>query len=139
LIQKPRILIVDDFQPWARMLKSIVEEEQLGHVIGIVSEAYVALTKAEELKPDLVLLDISLPNMNGIDLANILKRIQPQPLILFISHYEAPSIIKAAIDSGGNGYILKTHLRQDLTLAIKTVCQGQRFLSAKAEDLMKKG
>jgi len=112
------------------MLQAIIENEILGEVLCSVSDAYVALKRAEELKPDLILLDIGLPNMNGIDLAGLLKRIQPQPLILFVTHFCEPSIVNAAMNSGGNGYVLKSQVRQDLPLAIRQVCAGQSFLSA---------
>lgn len=113
------------------MLESIVEDAQLGQVICTACDGYVALKKAEELKPDLILLDINIPTLNGIDLARALQRAQPRPHILFVSDYETPSIVRAAIEAGGSGFVLKTHVRQEMEQAIKEVCRGRRFLSAK--------
>lgn len=128
-----RIQIVDDFQPWIRMLETIVENAQLGQVICTASDGYVALRKAEELKPDLILLDINIPTINGIDLARALQRIQVRPLILFVSDHDTPSIVRAAIEAGGSGFVLKTHVRQDLEQAIIAIRNGERFLTNKLQ------
>lgn len=133
LKQLLRIQIVDDFQPWIRLLETIVENAQLGQVICTASDGYVALRKAEELKPDLILLDINIPTINGIELARALQPCQFRPLILFVSHYETPSIVRAAIEAGGNGFVLKTHIRQDLEQAILAIRNGERFLSEKLQ------
>jgi len=126
-----RVLIVDDYEPWSRQLTAIIEKEPSYKVISTVSDGYAALKKAEEIKPDLVLLDISLPTLNGIEVVRSLQRFHPKPFVVFVTQNATPSIVRAALEAGGNGYVLKTYAHRDLLPAIKIVCSGGRFLSAK--------
>ncbi len=128
-----RILIVDGYEPWLHQVTAILEKEPSYHVISTISDGYAALKQAEELKPELVLLDIGLPTVNGIELVRSLQRIRPKPFVVFVSQNATPSIVRAAMEAGGNGYVLKTHAYQDLLHAITTVRKGERFLSATLE------
>ena len=127
-----RILIVDDFEPWVHLLQSILQQEPLFHVVCTASDGQAALHNAEELKPDLVLLDIDLPSINGIDLARSFQRIRPRPLVLFVSQHLDPSTIRAALEAGGSGYIVKMDVHRELMKAIAMVCEGKKFLSSMA-------
>ena len=129
-MQNLRIFIVEDFQPWAHAVETILSKEPLYQVISISSDGYAALTEAERLKPDLMLLDVNLRKTSGIDLARALQRINPRPLIVFVSQNASPAIVQAAFEAGANGYILKTDASQELIDAIRTVCEGKRYLSA---------
>ena len=131
-----RILIVDAFEPWARLVQTVVSTEPLYEVIGIFSDGYAALTDAEQSKPDLVLLDINLPTINGIDLCRSLQRVKPRPFTIFVSQNETRAIVRAAFDAGANGYVLKTEVKQELIRAITIVSTGERFLSMGLRKLM---
>ena len=124
-----RILIANDFQPWTHQLKTILSKEPLYEVVCSVSDGLSALKKVDELKPDLVLADIGIPTISGIDLARSLQRVQPRPHVLFVSAETAPSTVRAALKAGGKGYVLKSHAAVDLLKAVETVRKGEQFLS----------
>ena len=119
------------------LLQSILNTDGLFDVISTASDGDVALQRAEELKPDLVLLDVDLPSINGIDLARSFQRIHPKPLILFVSQHLDPTTIRAAIEAGGNGYLVKTDTQRELMQAIAMICEGAQFLSTTALASMK--
>jgi DNA-binding NarL/FixJ family response regulator len=125
-------LIVDDFEPWVHLLQSILISEPLLDVVSTASDGQLALQSAQELKPDLVLLDIDLPSINGIDLARSFQHIGPKPLVLFVSQHLDPLMIHAALEAGGNGYVVKTDAHRELMQAIETVCRTEQYLSTTA-------
>jgi DNA-binding NarL/FixJ family response regulator len=132
LLRSLRILIVDDFEPWVHLLQSIFKTEPLFHVVSTASDGCLALQSAEELKPDLVLLDVDLPLINGITLARSFQNFRPKPILLFVSQHLDPATIRAAIEAGGSGYVVKTDAHRELMQAIAMVCEGGRFFSTTA-------
>lgn len=90
---------------------------------------------AEELKPDLILVDVGLPGLNGIDLARGVQQIVPKPLVLFVSQHSTPAIVKGALDTGALGYVLKLDATADLIKAIEAVRRGEKFLSTSIRNI----
>jgi DNA-binding NarL/FixJ family response regulator len=133
-MQNLRILIVDDSRPWVNLLQTILSKEPLHEVISIAFDGDAALIEAERLNPDLMLLDVNLPTISGLDLAASLQNINPRPLVLFVSQNSNPSIVRAALEAGGKGYLLKTDADQELMNAIRAVCAGERYLSTSLRD-----
>ena len=128
-MEKLRILIVEDSPLWANHLKAILSNEPLYEVIGSASDGRLGLKKAEDLRPDLLLVDINLPTLNGIELAHSVQHLLPKPFVIFVSEHRMPSIVEAAVKVG-NAYVLKTSADAELLPAIITVCRGERFLSS---------
>lgn len=118
------------------MLESILSKEPSYEVICTVSDGSLALKKVEDLKPDLVLVEVSLSTMNGIDLTRSIQRISPKPFIIFVSQDATPSIVRAAMDAGANGYVIKTEANRDLIEAVRAVRAGRHFLSKKLDEFV---
>ena len=111
------------------MLESILLKEPFCQVICTVFDGFLALRKTEELKPDLVLVDVNLSTINGIELTRSIQHLSPRPRVIFVSQDTTPSIVRAAMDAGASGYVVKTEANRDLIEAVRAVCTGQRFLS----------
>lgn len=129
-----RVLVVDDYEPWRRYVSSKLRNEQGLQVIGEASDGIEAVGKAEELQPDLVLLDIGLPTLNGIEAARRIREISPACKILFVSENRSPDIAAKALSTGAGGYVVKSAAGTELLLAVKAVLEGRRFVSASLAD-----
>jgi DNA-binding NarL/FixJ family response regulator len=124
-----RILIVDDFDPWREFVVLHLNDQPFMSVLGFASDGLEGLQKAEELQPDLILLDISLPKLNGIELARRVRRLVPKAKILFLSSNADPDVIRAAFCAGGAGYVLKMDAGGSLLDAMEAVLLGKQFVS----------
>lgn len=124
-----RILVVEDFELARRFITTALAKEPKFAVVGEVSDGLTAVVRAEELQPDLVLLDIGLPSLNGIEAAKRIRKAVPGAKILFVSQQSSPDLVQAALAVGGSGYVLKSDAGNDLLNAIHAVLQGETFLS----------
>jgi DNA-binding NarL/FixJ family response regulator len=124
-----RILVVDDFKEWRHLVVLLLQARPEWQVICEVSDGSEAVQKAEELKPDLVLLDIALPKLNGIEVARQVQQLSPNSKIVFLSTHNSPDLVEVALSSGAHGYVYKGHAKSDLLPAIDAVLQGKQFLS----------
>jgi DNA-binding NarL/FixJ family response regulator len=127
-----RILLVDDFEPWRRFVWSMVQKEPGLQIICEVSDGLPAIHNAKLLKPDLILLDIGLPNLNGIDAAREIRKSAPESKILFLTQESSADIVREAL-SVGVGFVVKTDAAKELIPAIRTVIPGEQFLSNRCE------
>jgi DNA-binding NarL/FixJ family response regulator len=99
-----------------------------------LSDGLEAAQKAEELQPDLILLDLGLPGLNGIEAARQIRKCAPRSRILFVSENRTREVVDAALDTGALGYILKSDARMELLLALDAVLHGKRHVSAKVDS-----
>jgi DNA-binding NarL/FixJ family response regulator len=125
-----RILIVDDFEGWRRQVRLLFQARPQWQIIAEVSDGPEAVQKAEELKPDLIVLDIGLPKLNGIEAARRIRRVSPSTKIVFLSQNDDPDVVRVALSTGALGYVQKTDARSDLLPAIEAVLQGRQFVSS---------
>ena len=117
-----RVLVVDDSEPWRRQVCSL----QTRHETPVVAEArdgLEAVQKAKELKPDLILLDIGLPNLDGIRAASRIRRTVPDAAIIFLTQISDEEIVRAALSTGARGYILKADAGTELLTAVAGILQ----------------
>ena len=124
-----RILVVDDFEPWRSQIRNILQERPE----WIVSEACdgpEAIRKATELKPDVILLDIGLPALNGIEAAERISTLVPDTSILFVTQQSDPDVVSAALSNGAKGYVLKANASRELVPAVEAVLKGRRFIGS---------
>jgi DNA-binding NarL/FixJ family response regulator len=128
--QRPiiRILVVDDFETWRRYVCSLLQKLKQYNVIGEVADGLEAVRKAEELQPDVILLDINLPTLNGIEAARRIRECAPNAKILFVSEDSSEDIAEEALRTGAQGYIVKEDARRELLIAVTTILQGEMFV-----------
>ena len=125
-----RILVVDDYEPWLRFISSTLQKQSNLQVIGEVSDGLEAVRKAQELKPDLILLDIGLPTLNGIEAARQIRARAPKSKILIVSENRSQDIAQEALRMGAGGYVVKSDAATALLPAVEAVLKGQQFVSA---------
>jgi len=123
-----RILVVEDFAPFSQFIRSTLAERRDVQVIGEASDGLEAVHRAEELKPDLILLDIGLPTLNGIEAARQIRQLCPESKIIFVSQESDADIVQEALSFGALGYVVKTMAGGELLTAIKAVCGGRLFV-----------
>jgi len=124
-----RVLVVDDYEPFRRIVCSTLGQMQDLQVIGEASDGLEAVRKAEELAPDLIVLDIGLPTLSGIEVARRIRKLCPECKILFMSQGSSADVAQAAFDLGAMGYVVKAHAGSELKAAVEAVCQGEHFVS----------
>lgn len=127
-----RILVADDFARWPRFIASIIEKHIDWHIVGEAADGYETVQKAEELKADLILLDVGLPKLNGIKVARLLCKLVPNSKILFLSALRDPNIVREALRTGASGYVVKSDVGRELTKAIEATLRGEQFVSSSA-------
>ena len=124
-----RLLLVDDYEAWHNFfLKALREKPEL-QIMERVFDGLHAVQKAQELQPDLILLDIGLPTLNGIEAARRIREVAPSSKILFVSENRSSDIVMAALGTGANGYLLKSDAGTELLPAVEAVLQGRQFVS----------
>ena len=125
-----RILIAEDFGAFRRLICSILQKRQDLQVVCEVVDGLEAVRKAEELKPDLILLDIGLPTLNGLHAAREIRKLTPESKIIFVSQESSVDLVQQALSLGAHGYVVKTKLESDLLAAVEAVLEGRRFISS---------
>ena len=125
-----RVIVVEDHEKWRHFFSTALQKQPELQVIGEVSDGLEAVQKAQELQPDLILLDIGLPTLNGIEAARRVRELSPTSRILFVSENRSPDIAQEALGTGAGGYVVKSDARSELLPAVKAVLEGKRFISA---------
>jgi DNA-binding NarL/FixJ family response regulator len=125
-----RVIVVEDHEKWRHFFSAALQKQPEVQVIGEVSDGLEAVQKAQELQPDLILLDIGLPTLNGIEAARRIREVSPMSKILFVSENRSPDIAEEALGTGAGGYVVKSDARSELLPAVKAVLEGKRFISA---------
>lgn len=128
-LEVPRVLVVEDFDKFRRLLCSLLQDRTDCRIVGEASDGLEAIQKVEELRPDLILLDIGLPTLNGIKVAERVRTMVPHAKVLFISHESSSDIIEETFQVGGQGYIHKARVQIDLLPAIEAARRGEIFVS----------
>lgn len=125
-----RVLVVDDYDLWRRHYSTTLLKEQGLQITGEASTGLEAVQRAQDLQPDLILLDIGLPALNGIEVARRIREVSPSCKILFVSANRSAEIAKEALNAGACGYVVKSDAASELLPAVKAVLAGKRFTSA---------
>jgi DNA-binding NarL/FixJ family response regulator len=129
-----RILVVEDNTPFLQLIDSILGKRPELQIIGEVTDGLEAVHRAEELHPDLILLDIGLPSLNGIEAAKRIGKLAPKSKIIFLSQESSQDIVQSALSLGAMGYVAKSKAGTDLLQAVKAAMEGKQFVSAGLTD-----
>jgi DNA-binding NarL/FixJ family response regulator len=126
-MRRPRVLLADDHrllrEAFARLLEPGCD------VVGGVANGRALLAVAPELRPDIVVLDIAMPLLNGLDAARQLKRVMPEVKLIFLTVSEDPGLVAEAFRAGASGYVLKNSAASELVQAIQEVSQGRSYVT----------
>jgi DNA-binding NarL/FixJ family response regulator len=126
-----RVLVVDDFEAFRRFVASTLRELPGLQVICEVSDGWEAVQKAKELQPDLIVLDLGLPNLNGIEAAQQIRELSPKSRVLVVSQESSASVVQKAFSVGAWGYVVKADAGGELLTAVNTVVRGERFVGSR--------
>jgi DNA-binding NarL/FixJ family response regulator len=124
-----RVLVVEDYEPFRRFICSTLGKRPELQIVGEVADGLAAVQKAEELQPDLIVLDIGLPTLNGIEAARRIRKLSPESKILFVSQESSADVVQEALGLGALGYVVKAHAGSELLAAVEAVRQGRQFIS----------
>lgn len=124
-----RILVVDDSPDWQRFLLARLASNCDLKIIAVANDGLEAVQKAAELQPDLLLMDLNLPVMNGFDATRRVREVSPNCKVLFLTQNASRDLVSAAFEAGACGYIVKSDSGADLVPGIKAVFENQQFVS----------
>jgi len=122
--------VVEDSDVFRKFICSTLGKRADLEIIGEVSDGLEAVEKVEELRPDLIVLDIGLPSLNGIEAARRIRKLSPESKILFMSQESSADVVQEALGTGAHGYVVKSDAGSELLPAVKAVLEGKRFITA---------
>ena len=126
-----QVLVVDDFLPWQRLVRAVLESKKDLNIVAEAVDGLEAIQKAQELQPDLILLDIGLPALNGIEAARRIRKLSPNSRILFVSTEASAEVVEEALRLGARGYLLKSDVANELLPAVDAILRGQQFVGSR--------
>lgn len=127
------ILVADDFEPWRQYVCSMLQTRPEFCVVAEVGDGLEAVQKVQELKPDLILLDIGFPKLDGLQAASRIRQVAPATAIIFVTHNSDKDVREAALRTGARGYVLKANAARELLPAIDAALRGPRLVSSGTE------
>jgi len=127
------VLVVDDYEPFRRFECATLGQKPDLQVIGEASDGLEAVQEAEELQPDLILLDLGLPTLNGFEAAGQIRKLVPEAKIIFLTQETSQDVAHEALSLGALGYVVKAHAGSELLAAVDAVCKGRQFVSSGLE------
>ncbi len=132
----PRVLIVDDHAFIRRGVHSILQSFPEWELCGEASNAPDAIRMVEELKPEVVLMDVTMPGMNGIDATRIIRKAHAQVKIVLLTLHESSEILRSGFLAGANGYLLKADAEEELMKALRVVIGDGSYISPKIDQIV---
>lgn len=124
------VLIVDDYEAWRRFVSTTLQKLPQVRVIGEAFDGPGAVLSAQQLRPDLIVLDIGLPGLNGIEVARRIRELRLHSKILFLTENNSQEVAEEALRAGGNGYVVKSDAARELLVAAEAVFQDKQFVSS---------
>ena len=134
-----RVLLADDSPPMRRALSRIIRAIDGWEVCGEAVNGRDAVRLTAKLKPDAILMDISMPGIDGIEAAGLIRKKVPGVKILILSLHQSRQLLERALRAGANGYVLKSNADSDLIEALNSAAKGQTYVSPAVENALAKG
>ena len=134
-----RILIVDDHGLVRHGARAILDSRHGWRVVGEAANGREAVQKAIELKPDVAVVDIGMPELDGVEVARQIREAVPDTKVLVLTMHESVQMVQRALDAGARGYILKSDLMDCLAKAVKAIAEGKRFLTPRVCEIVLEG
>ena len=130
-----RILLVDDHPIVRQGLKTLLEGHSGWEVIGEAADGAEAVEKAKDLSPDVMVLDVTMPRMNGLEACRVLRQECPRLEILFVTQHDSPQMMREALEAGARGYVVKSNAARDLLAAVDAVSQHRVFTALNGRNV----
>jgi CheY-like chemotaxis protein len=134
-LETSQVLVVEDSEPFRKIICSALGKRPELQIVGEVSDGLEAVQKAEDLQPDLILLDIGLPTLGGIEVARQIRKLSPESRILFVSQNTSVHVVRGALAEGAKGYVVKADARRELLTAVDAVLRGEQFVGRRFSGL----
>jgi DNA-binding NarL/FixJ family response regulator len=129
--QKLHLQVVDDVEIVRRQLCEILRSVPTFEVVAEDDDAISAINDAERLRPDVTILDISLPDMTGIDAVKRIRQVAPTTKVLICSQHDLKGMVRVGLEAGAGGYLLKSDAYDELITAVRAIAKGEQYISAK--------
>ena len=134
-----KVLIADDHEIVRQGLRSMLEAQRDCQVVGEAGDGRQAVTLTKELNPDVVILDIGMPTLNGLEATRQILKMRPQTKVLILTMHESDSVIREVLDAGARGYILKTDAGRDLVTAVDSLRRNKTFFTSRVSQMILDG
>ena len=126
-----RVLLIDDYEPYRKRVSVLFEERPGFQIVGEAIDGPEGVRKAAELKPDLVIVDIALPKLNGIEVTRQIRSVSPDSHVVFLTGNNSPEVAREALDAGANAYVVKSDAPTELFAAVEAALGGKQYVSKK--------
>jgi DNA-binding NarL/FixJ family response regulator len=130
----PRVLIVDDHTFIRRGIQSILDTSPEWDYCGEAENGVAAIRMASELKPDVIIMDVSMPGLNGLEATRVIHEAQPNIKIVLLTLHDSVEVLRSGFQAGAQGYLLKSEAEQELIRALGNVAQNKVYISPKVTD-----
>ena len=138
-MKKLRILIADDHGLVRRGAREVLHSRRGWRVVGEAVNGREAVQKARVLKPDVAIVDLGMPELDGVEVARQIRETVPDTKVLVLSMHESGQMVRRALEAGALGYLLKSDLTECLSKAVESVAEGKRFLTPKVSEIVLEG
>jgi DNA-binding NarL/FixJ family response regulator len=138
-LKKLRILIADDHGLVRRGARAILHSRRGWRVVGEAANGREAVEKARELKPDVAVVDIGMPELDGVEVVRQIREAVPDTKVLVLTMHDSDQMVRRALDAGARGYLLKSDLTDCLPEAVEAIAEGKRFLTPKVSEIVLQG
>jgi DNA-binding NarL/FixJ family response regulator len=134
-----KLLLADDHEIVRRGLRSVLEAQRDFEIVGEAADGRRAVALVKELSPDIAILDISMPLLNGLEATRQILKIRPQTKVLILTVHESDPLIRQVLDAGARGYILKTDAGRDLVIAVESLGRNKTFFTSRVAQMVLDG
>lgn len=138
-MRKLRILVADDHGLLRRGVRTILQAHRRWKIVGEAANGREALEKAIKLKPDVAVVDITMPELDGLEVTRQIRKSLPDTKVLVLTMHESEHMVRRAFDAGANGYILKSDILDFLPKAVRAIAENKRFLTPKVCEIVLEG